>query len=79
MKEIYNVYIIESNRHYQGISLVAAKSIKEANEIIENFKAVDDSNIGDSWGYSTVDESCLVEDIYSIKSGIIYYGIAYKG
>lgn len=79
LSESYKVYKIESNFSYIGTSLVAAKTAKEANHYIENFKEIDKDNRSDSCGYSYVDEDDALENIYSSESGILDYGIRYCG
>lgn len=77
--EKYNVYKIDSTLCYYGISLVAAKDADEANDFIQEFKREDFSNTLDSKGYSYVDETDVLEDVYSERKGIIMYGIRYFG
>ena len=75
----YKVYMINSNAHYIGKSLVAAESAEEANKIIDAFVHNDPHNHEDSWGYCHVDEGDVIEDIYAERKGILYYGISYTG
>lgn len=77
--EKYNVYEISSTGCYYGISLVAAKNVDEANDFIEEFKKEDASNMLDSKGYSYVDETDILEDVYSERKGIIMRRIRYFG
>jgi hypothetical protein len=74
----YNVYKIQPRLGcYRGLSLVAAKSIEEANCIIKDFVKSDPKNRMNSWGYSQVSKHDLVEGIYSEKEGIVHRGIYY--
>ncbi len=77
--DLYKVYKIESNSCYIGTSLVAAKTVNEANYYINIFRELDKDNTSDSYGYSTVTEDDVIEKIYSSESGIIDYGIHYYG
>lgn len=79
MEEKYNVYKIESNMYYAGISLVAARNLEEANKYIQEFKDNDKDNDQDSYGYSSVHDDDLMYELYSYVSGIIYCGIYYRG
>ena len=76
----YNVYEVRPRLGcYRGMSLVAAKSVEEANRIIKSFVKSDPKNFYDSWGYSQVFEHDLIEGLYSEKEGIIHMGIYYYG
>lgn len=79
----YNVYKIETGGEYascyRGISLVAAESVDEANEIISKEIKKDIHNDRDMWGYGTVSEYDIVENVYSDVKGIVLYGIYYYG
>ena len=75
----YKVYVIDSEAHYTGTSLVAAESAEEANKIIDAFVKDDPHNYCDSWGYCHVDEYEAIEGVYSEQKGIIYRGIYYTG
>lgn len=75
----YKVYLIDSLSHYIGSALVAADSAEEANELIGEFKDRDTKNCFDSYGYSYVDESDRIESVFSIRKGIIHFGIYYCG
>lgn len=75
----YKVYVIDSESHYTGTSLVAAESAEEANKIIDTFVKDDPHNYCDSWGYCHVDEYEAIEGVYSEQKGIIYRGIYYTG
>ena len=79
----YNVYKIETGGKYascyRGISLVAAESVDQANEIIAKEIKKDIHNDRDMWGYGTVDEYDIVENVYSDVKGIVLYGIYYYG
>ena len=79
MDTMYNVYMIQANIHYDGISLVAANTVEEANSFITSFQNIDKENNCDSWGYGTVDEHDIIEGVYSENSGIIHHGIHYSG
>ena len=73
------IYTIESKNCYTGISLVAACDAAEANEIIQEFRDTDRENIMNSYGYSNVDESDSIQDVYAQRKGIIFNGISYTG
>lgn len=75
----YKVYPIDSRSHYIGSALVAADSAEEANELIDEFKDSDTKNHLDSYGYSYVYESDRIEDVFSIRKGIVHFGIYYYG
>ena len=76
----YRVYEIQPRLNcYRGLSLVAAKSVEEANRIIKEFIKSDPSNHMDSWGYGQVSEHGLIEGLYAEKDGIIHMGIYYYG
>ena len=77
--ERYKVYEIDSKCSYIGTSLVAAKTVEEANEYIESYRKVGNDNKGDSWGYLDVGEDDVIENLWSDKPGIINYGIRYFG
>lgn len=76
---MYNVYKIDSTNHYSGISLVVAENAEEANLFIDDYKERDIDNIGDSRGYSYVEECDKLEGVFGESKGIIYYGIFYSG
>ena len=76
---MYKVYKVEPQMYYHGVSLVAANSALEANSIIADFKRDDTNNWYDSWGYCEVDESDVIEDVFSERKGIVLYGIYYYG
>lgn len=73
----YSVYKCLSDVGYYGYALVAADSAKEANAIIKFFQKTDYNNKCDSRGYTLVDESDLIEGIFSSRRGIIEYGICF--
>ena len=76
----YKVYEISPKLScYHGMSLVAAESAEEANHIIKDFVKSDPKNFYDSWGYSQVSESNLIEGVYSENKGIVHMGIYYYG
>lgn len=77
--QLYKVYKVESELSYTGTSLVAARSAEEANKYIDDFRERDKDNKSDSWGYCYVNESDVLENIFSKESGIIDYGIRYSG
>lgn len=77
--QLYKVYKIEANSSYIGISLVAARTADEANKYINDFRENDKENRCDSWGYSSVDEDDVLENIFSSENGILDYGIRYCG
>ena len=76
---MYKVYKVEPQTYYHGMSLVAADSAEEANSIIADFKIEDTDNWHDSWGYCGVDESDVIEGVFSERKGIVLYGIYYYG
>ena len=76
---MYKVYKVEPQMYYHGMFLVAAVNAIEANSIIADFKRDDTNNWYDSWGYCEVDESDVVEDVFSERKGIALYGIYYYG
>ena len=75
----YKVYLIDPLCHYIGSALVAADSAEEANELIGKFKDSDTHNYLDSYGYSYVDEGNKIESVFSIRKGIVHFGIYYYG
>lgn len=77
--KMYNVYKIHSDSCYSGFSLVAAENSEEANQFIRDFKKYDTHNNSNSWGYSEVEESDKIENIFSAVKGIVLYGITYSG
>ena len=76
---MYKVYIVQSKTCYHGMSLIGANSAEEANDIIDKFVEWDKKNECDSWGYMHVDESDIIEGVYSEEKGIVHYGIYYGG
>ena len=76
---MYKVYKVESQMYYHGMSLVAAESAVEANSIIADFKRDDTNNWNDSWGYCEVDESDVIEGVFSERKGIVLRSIYYYG
>ena len=78
--EQYKVYqVYPRDCAYVGYSLVAAKSVEDANRIIQDFKDSDKSNDRDSYAYSDVSESNLIEELISTHEGIILEGFYYTG
>lgn len=76
----FKIYLIEpSVSCYKGFALVSAENAEKANQFISSFKESDKSNWLDSWGYSYVNESNIIEGIYSEEDGILKYGIYYYG
>lgn len=75
--KVYRVYPCDCA--YVGYSLVAAKSVEDANRIIQDFKDSDKSNDRDSYAYGDVSESNLIEDLISTREGIILEGFYYTG
>ena len=75
--KVYQVYPWDCA--YVGYSLVAAKSVEDANRIIQDFKDSDKSNDRDSYAYSDVSESNLIEELISTREGIILEGFYYAG
>ena len=62
---MHKVYLVEPKYSYDGKGLVAADSAVQANEIIDDFIRLDNSNVLDSWGYNHVGECDCVEHLYS--------------
>lgn len=83
MENKYKVYSVNPGgkyeRCYRGMSLVAAENVEEANKIISKEIEEDMHNNRDMWGYGTVNECDIVENVYSEVKGIILYGIYYYG
>ena len=78
--EQYKVYLVyPCDCAYAGYSLVAAKSVEDANRIIQDFKDSDKGNDLDSYAYGDVSESNLIEDLISTREGIILEGFYYTG
>lgn len=78
--EQYKVYqVYPRDCAYVGYSLVAAKSVEDANRIIQDFKDSDKGNDRDSYAYGDVSESNLIEDLISNREGIILEGFYYTG
>lgn len=78
--EQYKVYqVYPRDCAYVGYSLVAAKSVEDANRIIQDFKDSDKGNDRDSYAYGDVRESDLMEDLISNREGIILEGFYYTG
>ena len=76
----FSVYKISPNQGcYMGNALVAANNAIEANEFIDSFKEHDKHNDSDSWGYGYVDEDDKIDCLFSTVTGIIDYGIWYRG
>jgi hypothetical protein len=76
----FPVYKISPNQGcYMGNALVAASNAAEANEFIDSFKEHDKHNDCDSWGYGHVDEDDRIDCLFSTVTGIIDYGIWYRG
>ena len=76
----FPVYKITPNQGcYSGMALVAANTAAEANEFIDSFKEHDTKNVNDSWGYGCVDEDDKIDYLFSTVTGIIDYGIWYRG
>ena len=74
---VYQVY--PRDCAYAGYSLVAARSVEDANRIIQDFKDSDKGNDRDSYAYGDVSESDLIEDLISTREGIILEGFYYTG
>ena len=64
---------------YSGVALIAAESAREVNAFIDNFIANDSKNLGDSWGYSYVNEDDRIDCVFANRKGILDYGIYYSG
>ena len=78
--EQYKVYqVYPRGCAYVGYSLVAAKSVEDANRIIQDFRDSDKQNDCDSYAYSDVSESNLIEELISTREGIILEGFYYVG
>ena len=78
--ERFKVYHIQPNSScYAGFALVAAENAERANQFISYFKERDSSNRSNSRGYSFIDESDVIEGIYSEDDGILKYDIFYCG
>lgn len=78
--EQYKVYqVYPRDCAYVGYSLVAAKSVEDANRIIQDFRDSDKQNDCDSYAYGDVSESDLMEDLISTREGIILEGFYYTG
>lgn len=78
--EQYKVYqVYPRGCAYVGYSLVAAKSVEDANRIIQDFRDSDKQNDCDSYAYSDVSESNLIEELISTREGIILEGFYYAG
>ena len=75
--KVYQVY--PRDCAYVGYSLVAAKSVEDANRIIQDFRDSDKQNDCDSYAYGDVSESDLMEDLISTHEGIILEGFHYTG
>lgn len=78
MDKKYNVYRIDPVGNYHGFGIVAAESVEEANNLIDEFKNQDIRNSMDSGGYSHVDRGDLIYDLYSERKGIICKEIYYN-
>ena len=83
MENKYNVYKIDVGGKYascyRGMSLVAAENSDEANKIINEEIKEDVYNHNDMWGYGTVHEFDIVENVFSEVKGIVLRGIYYYG
>lgn len=78
--EQYKVYIVHPcDCAYAGYSLVAAKSVEDANRIIQDFENSDPHNERDSYAYGDVSESDCIEELISTREGIILEGFYYTG
>lgn len=75
--KVYQVYPCDCA--YVGYSLVAARSVEDANRIIQDFQNSDPHNERDSYAYGDVSESNLMEDLISTREGIILEGFYYTG
>lgn len=76
---MYKVYRVDSLSGYSGYSLVAANDAKEANAYVEEFKKQDKDNRHDSWGYYSVDESDIIDGLWSEFKGFVIFGVYYSG
>ena len=76
---MYKVYCVDAKSGYLGYSLVAADNAEKANKVIDSFKKFDEYNCLDSWGYSHVDESDVIDGLWAEHEGITYQGIIYHG
>lgn len=77
MDKKYKVYRIDTVGNYHGFGIVAAESVEEANNLIDEFKNQDIGNSMNSEGYSYVDREDLIYDLYSERKGIICQEIYY--
>lgn len=75
--KVYRVYPCDCA--YAGYSIVAAESVEEANRVIQEFRDSDKGNDCDSYAYSDVSESDLIEELTSNCEGIILQGFYYTG
>lgn len=76
---MYKVYISAAEPHYRGTALIAAESVKDANEILNQFRKDDPHNKLDSFGFCNVEPIDEIEDVFSNKKGIVHDGIYYWG
>ena len=77
--EKYNIYEVDSKFYYNGIALVAAENVDEANRIIQSYRDCDENNTCDSWGWENVSKDNLVPELFSKEKGIILNRIHYCG
>ena len=76
----FPVYKIEPNQNcYCGTALIVAESVDQANNFIDDFIRSDRYNKYDSWGYGYVIEDNRIDCLFSTVTGILDYGIWYKG
>lgn len=75
----YKVYVINAETLYDGVALVAAESVVEANIIIAELKNMSNANDLDYLGMQLVSETDRIENVSSSKKGIVYNTISYVG
>lgn len=75
---MFKVYKVNSKMHYNGYSLVGARSVEEANEYINDLKTFDNHSACNSFGYEFVTEKDELNCIYATSAGIILHGIEFN-
>ena len=75
----YKVYAVTPFGPYSGMALVAAENAAAANNTIDRWKEIDSDNGCNSRGLGHVDESDVIEGVYSEDSGFVYNEIYYTG
>lgn len=69
----YNVYSVMPMKFYKGSSLVAAESVEEANQIIEELKVTEPDRYA---GYNNIKIEDQVVELFSPKKGVLIEGIS---